>query len=98
MENKKRKTLSAAGLIISVLPLATLVPVFLHITLAEGVSRDWACANIAFVAVGLVLSGFCAKSIESRSPVNIAALAISGFWALLMFGIVATAWVLTLLR
>ena len=98
MENKKLKTLSMVGLVISILPLATLIPVFLKITLAEGLSTAWACANITFVVVGLILSIFCVKGSESRSPVNIASTAISVFWALLMIGIVAMALVLTFLQ
>ncbi len=38
MENKKRKTLSMAALIVSILPVATLVPVFLKVTLSERVN------------------------------------------------------------
>lgn len=37
MENKKMKNLSIAVLVISILPLATLVPTFLKITLSDGV-------------------------------------------------------------
>ena len=40
MENKKRKTLSMAALIVSILPVATLVPVFLKIRLPEGVKTE----------------------------------------------------------
>ena len=39
MEDKKLKTVSKASLIVSILPLATLIPVFLNITLPEGVDR-----------------------------------------------------------
>ena len=42
MENKKMKTLSMAALIVSILPLATLIPVFLKITLSDGVRTAWA--------------------------------------------------------
>ena len=55
MENKKLKTLSIAALIVSVLPLATLVPVFLKLALPEGVNTVWAGANVACVVVGLIL-------------------------------------------
>lgn len=98
MENKKLKTLSMVALVISVLPLATLIPVFLKITLSDGLSTAWAGANIACVVAGLVLSIVCIINKESRSPVNIASTVISIFWALLMIGIVALALLLTFLQ
>ena len=49
MECKKLRTLSKISLVISVLPLATLIPVFLKLTLPEGVSTAWAGVNIACV-------------------------------------------------
>ena len=54
MENKKLKTLSMVALIVSILPLATLVPAFLKITLSDGVRTAWAGTNIAFVLLGLL--------------------------------------------
>ena len=42
MECKKLRTLSKVSLVISVLPLATLIPVFLKLTLPGGVSTAWA--------------------------------------------------------
>ena len=98
MENKKRKTLSMVSLIISVLPLATLIPVFLKITLSEGISTIWAGANIICVMAGLIFSVICVKGDESRSPVNIASTIISAFWCLLMIGMVALALFLTFLQ
>ena len=91
MENKKRKTLSMAALIVSILPTATLVPVFLKITLPEGVNTVWAGINVASAVAGFVLSGICVRSDESRSPVNIASTLISAFWCLLMMGMVVLA-------
>ena len=98
MENKKRKTLSMAALIVSILPAATLVPVFLKIILPEGVNTVWAGVNVASVVAGFVLSGFCVRSDESRSPVNIASTVISAFWCLLMMGMVVLALFLTFMR
>lgn len=97
MENKKLKTLSIAALVISVLPLTTLVPVFLKLTLPERVNTAWAGANIVCVVVGLILSIICVKSKESRSAVNIASTAVSAFLGLLMVGIVALALFMTYL-
>lgn len=98
MENKKRKTLSMAALIVSILPAATLVPVFLKITLPEGVNTVWAGVNVASAVAGFVLSGICVRSDESRSPVNIASTLISAFWCLLMMGMVVLALFLTFMR
>ncbi len=98
MENKKRKTLSMAALIVSILPTATLVPVFLKITLPEGVNTVWAGINVASAVAGFVLSGICVRSDESRSPVNIASTLISAFWCLLMMGMVVLALFLTFMR
>ena len=98
MENKKRKTLSMAALIVSILPAATLVPVFLKITLPEGVNTVWAGVNVASAVAGFILSGICVRSDESRSPVNIASTLISAFWCLLMMGMVVLALFLTFMR
>ena len=98
MENKKRKTLSLVSLIISIIPVVTLIPVFLKIILPEGVSTVWAGVNIASAVVGLLLSIVCVKSEESRSPVNIASTIVSSFWCLLMIGIVVLALFLTFLQ
>ncbi len=95
MENKKRKTLSMAALIVSILPAATLVPVFLKIILPEGVNTVWAGVNVVSAVAGFVLSGICVRSDESRSPVNIASTLISAFWCLLMMGMVVLALFLT---
>ena len=98
MECKKLKTLSRVSLVISVLPLATFIPVFLKLTLPEGVSTAWAGFNIACVIAGLVLSIICVRNNESRSLVNIASTAISVFWCLLMGGIVALGLFLTFMQ
>lgn len=91
MENKKLKPLSVAALVVSVLPLATLIPSFLKITLSDGVRSMWAGANILFVVLGLALSIICVRNKDSRSIINILSTAISALWLLLMIGIVALA-------
>ena len=91
---KKLQKLSLAALIVSLLPLATLVPVFLKIVLPDGVRTVWAVCNIAFVLLSLLLSVICVKSEESRSIVNIVSTIISVVLALMMLGIVALALVL----
>ena len=95
---KKMQTLSLAALIVSLLPLATLVPVFLKITLPDGVRMIWAICNIAFALTGLLLSVVCVKSEESRSIVNIMSTLVSVALVLMMLGIVALALVLNFLQ
>lgn len=91
MEKKKLQSISIAALIVSILPLATLIPSFLHLSLADGIRTVWAGANIVFVLLGLILSVVCVRNKESRSIINIVSTAISVFWLLLMAGIVALA-------
>ena len=91
MEKKKLQSISIAALIVSILPLATLIPSFLHLSLADGIRTVWAGANIVFVLLGLILSVICVRNKESRSIINIVSTAISVFWLLLMVGIVALA-------
>ena len=91
MEKKKFQSVSIAALIVSILPLATLIPSFLHLSLADGIRTVWAGANIVFVLLGLILSVVCVRNRESRSVINIVSTAISVFWLLLMVGIVALA-------
>ena len=91
MENKKLQKLSVAALIISVLPLATFIPVLFQITLTDGVRSVWAGLNILSVFTGVILSIICVKSRNSRSMVNIASTIISSFLVLLMGGIIALA-------
>lgn len=91
MENKKLKILSVVALIISVLPLATLLPIFLKITLSDGVRSVWAGANIVFVLVGVILSIICVRNKESRSIINIISTMVSILWLLMMAGIVVLA-------
>ena len=95
---KKLQKLSLAALIVSLLPLATLVPVFLKITLPDGVRTVWAVCNIVLVLSGLLLSVICVKSEESRSAVNIMSSVISVSLVLMMLGIVALALVLNFLQ
>ncbi len=88
---KKFQNLSLAALIVSLLPLATLVPVFFKVTLPDGVRSVWAIVNIVSALVGLLLSVICVKSEESRSIVNIMSTIISTLLVLIILGIVALA-------
>ena len=68
MENKKRKTLSMAVLIVSILPASTLVPVFFKITFPEGVNTVWASVNVASAVAGcFILSGICVRSMKAAA-------------------------------
>lgn len=98
MENKKLQKLSMAALVVSVLPLATFIPMLLKITLSEEVRSIWAGANIVFVLAALCLSVICVRSRESRSAVNIISTAISVLWVLMIPGIVVLALFLNFLQ
>lgn len=87
MENKRLQKLSAAALIISILPLAAFIPTLIHITLSDNVRSILAGVNIFFVFLGLVLSVICVKNRNSRSVINILSTVISSFWIVLMCGI-----------
>ena len=98
MEKKKLQSISIAALIVSILPLATLIPSFLHLSLSDGIRTVWAGANIVFVLLGLILSVICVRNRESRSVINIVSTAISASWLLPMVGIVALALFLTFVQ
>ena len=95
---KKLQKLSLAALIVSLLPLTTLVPVFLKITLPDGVRMVWAICNIVLALAGLLLSVICVKSEESRSIVNIMSTLVSVMLVLMMLGIAVLALVLNVLQ
>ena len=95
---KKFQKLSLAALIVRLLPLATLVPVFLKITLPDGVHMVWAICNIVLALTSFLLSVICVKSEESRSAVNIMSTVISMALVLMMLGIVALALILNVLQ
>ena len=98
MEKKKLQSVSIAALIVSILPLSSLAPSLLHLSLSYGALTSWAGANVVFVLLGLILSVVCVRSRESRSIINIVSTAISVFWLLLMVGIVALAMFLTFVQ
>ena len=95
---KKLQKLSLAALIISLLPLAALVPVSLKVTLPDGIRTVWAVCNIILALSGLLFSVICVKSEESRSLVNIMSTIISVVLVLMMLGIIVLAWVLNFLQ
>lgn len=95
---KKFHKLSLAALIISLLPLLTLIPVFLKITMPEGVCRGWAICNIVLALAGLLLSVICVKSEESRSALNILSTIVSVLLVLMMAGIAALAMIMNFIQ
>ncbi|MCI8286169.1 MAG: hypothetical protein HFH89_00580 [Lachnospiraceae bacterium] len=80
-----------AALIISALPFATLIPVFLQIVLSDGLRTVWGGVNIACVITGLCLSIICVKNNESRSLTNIISAIISALLLMLVIGIIVLA-------
>lgn len=88
MENKRLQKLSVAALIISILPLATFIPLLFNMVLADNVRSIWAVVNIFSVFVGLIFSVICVKNRDSQSVINIISTVISSFWIVLMCGIV----------
>ncbi len=95
---KKLQKLSLAALVVSLLPLATLVPVFLKITLPDGVRTVWAICNTVLALAGFLLSAICVKSEESRSAVNITSTIVSVLLVLMILGIIALALVMNFLQ
>lgn len=98
MKNKKYRKLSAAAIVISVLPLTAFIPSLLNITLSDGLRSVWAGINILSVLVGFVLSVICVKNHDSRNTVNIIGTIISSLWLLLICGIFALAVFLNFIR
>ncbi len=96
--SKKLQKLSLAALVVSLLPLVTLVPVFLKVTLPDGVRSVWAIVNIVSALVGLLFSVICVRNEESRSIVNIASTVISVLLVLMVLGIVTLALFMSFLR
>ncbi|GLB31761.1 hypothetical protein LAD12857_36840 [Lacrimispora amygdalina] len=94
MEKKKFQKLSIAALIISVLPLATFIPILFKFTLSGGIQGIWSAANMVFVLLGLCLSIVCVRNSESRSAVNIIAMIISILWVLMVAGFITLAFLL----
>ncbi len=91
MKNRRLRKLSIAALMISILPLATLIPVLFHMTLADSVRSAWSGVNIFSVLFGLILSIICVKNRDSRNILSIISTVISSFWVVLMCGIVVLA-------
>ncbi|WP_289183262.1 hypothetical protein [uncultured Dubosiella sp.] len=88
---------SLAVLLVSLLPLATLIPVALKIRLPENVRMIWSICNIVLILTGLLLSGIAMKQKKSRDPILILALLTSIVLLLMVLGIVALSVVLNII-
>ena len=84
-----KKRLGCIALVLSLVPLAALVPGFLGIELADEARFGWSIVNVVCVIVGLMLSIACVKSGSSRSIAGIVAMIVSSLFLILMLGIVA---------
>ena len=91
MEKKTRPSIRIAALVLSVLPLAALLPSLLRLSLPDAVRTAWAIANVVFVLLGLLLSALCVRRREGRSTIHIASALLSALWALLMAALAALA-------
>lgn len=91
MENKRLQKTGVAALLLSMLPLATFIPVLFQIALTDGVRSIWAGVNICSVLVGLTLSILCVKRRESRTIVSILSTIISSLWLVLMSSMILLA-------
>ena len=98
MEKKKLQNISIAALIITVLPFATLIPVFLQIVLPDGLRTVWGGVNIVCVIMGLCMSIICIKNSESLSLINIISTIISALLLMLTIGIIILALFLSFLQ
>ncbi|WP_290139779.1 hypothetical protein [uncultured Dubosiella sp.] len=88
---------SLAVLLVSLLPLATLIPVALKIRLPENGRMIWSICNIVLILTGLLLSGIAMKQKKSRDPILILALLTSIVLLLMVLGIVALSVVLNII-
>jgi hypothetical protein len=91
MESKKANPISIVALIISILPTFTLIPVLLQITLSDGVRLVWVGFNMICVILGFVLSIIGIRRSERKEYIQKIAMGISGFWMLMVIGILAIA-------
>lgn len=91
MENNKAKKISIVALITSILPLLTLIPVFLGITLPNYLRYSWTGFNMISVLLSFILSiiGVCCNK-ERWHIINIT-IWISSFWMLMVIGIITIA-------
>ncbi|OPX42550.1 hypothetical protein CLHUN_35170 [Ruminiclostridium hungatei] len=94
----KTPTLSKATILLSIIPFATLIPVFLHVTLPDTIRTVWAVVNVLFVLVVFTLSMIQVRKKERRNIVVIFSSVISGFLLLLMIGFVLFALAATFLK
>lgn len=76
MKTRLQKT-SIAALVLSLLPLATFIPILAKLTLPAAVQTIWAAINIVCVVAAFILSVVCVKDKETRSAINVVSMIIS---------------------
>ena len=91
MENKKANKTSVVAHIVSILPIFTITPVFLQITLSDGVRLVWGGFNMICVLLGFVLSIIGIRRSERKGHMEKLTMWISSFWMLMVVGILAIA-------
>ena len=91
MKNEKANKTSVVALIVSILPAFTLIPVFLQITLSDGVRLVWVGFNMICVLLGFVLSIIGIRRSERKGHMEKVPMWISSFWMLMVIGILAIA-------
>ena len=91
MENKKANKTSIVALIVSILPIFTLIPVFLQITLPDGVRLVWVGCNMICVLLGFVLSIIGIRRSERKGHMEKVPMWINSFWMLMVIGILVIA-------
>lgn len=91
MGNKNVKQISTVALIISILPIFTLIPVFLDMSLPEGLRHTWAGFNMVCVFLGFVLSIIGIRRNKEKGYMKKVAMWISSFWMLMVTGVLLIA-------
>lgn len=94
MEDKQ--ILSRVALLVSIFPMAALIPSWLHINVSNGINSVWAGVNVICVLLGFILSIICIKDREKSSLISIISTIISSIWILLMAGIFVLAIIINL--
>lgn len=91
MESSKANKTSVVALIVSILPIFTLIPVLLQITLSDGVRLVWVVFNMICVLLGFVLSIIRIQRSERKGHMEKVPMWISSLWMLMVVGILAIA-------
>ena len=91
----KKSKLSVVALVISLLPFITLLISLFSEKITGGLQMGLTALNVISILLGLGLSISVVKNPKRRDVFSIIALCISGFWGLLMVGILILGLILT---